>query len=90
MTAIYGYLIGMPYTLQLVYVVFFLLCFCSEFDCYFITTRYIEKIFPQFMRIDKLKKDHQLSHELKMIIDMYRILLKKTDKDELDRLTKLL
>jgi hypothetical protein len=25
-----------------------------------------------------------------MIIDMYRILLKKTDKDELDRLTKLL
>jgi hypothetical protein len=42
------------------------------------------------MRIDKLKKDHQLSHELKMIIDMYRILLKKTDKDELDRLTKLL
>jgi len=88
MTAIYGYLAELPYTNELVYVVLFLLCFCSEFDCYFIVTRYIEKIFPQFQRIDKLKKDNLLAHELKMLLDMYKILLKKSDKEELDRVAK--
>jgi hypothetical protein len=88
--AIYAYLKGMPYTYELVYIVFYLLCFCNEFDCYFIVTRYIEKIFPQYFKIDKNKKDNLLTHELKMIIDMYKILLKKSDKEELDRVVRYL
>lgn len=62
MIAIFAYLKSMPYTYELVYIVYFLLCFCDEVDCYFIVTRYIEKIFPQFCKLDKLKKDNLLTH----------------------------
>lgn len=84
MIGIYAYLKDVPYTSELVYLVFFLLCFCNEYDCYFIITRYIEKIFPQYFKMGNSKKDNLLTHELRVIIDMYKVLLKKkSDKEEL-------
>lgn len=77
---IYAYLKEMPYNYELVYLVVFLLGFCNEVYCYFIVTRFIERVFPQYLKIEKVKKDNLLSHELKMVIDMYKVLLKKTEK----------
>jgi hypothetical protein len=62
----------------------FVSCFCNEFHCYFIVTRFIEKVYPQYLRMEHLKKDNLLSHELKIIIDMYKLLIRKIEKEELD------
>ena len=68
----------------------FLLCFCNEMNCYFIVTRFIEKVFPQYLKIEKVQKDNILNHELKMIIDMYKVLVKKIEKEEIDKIVKYL
>lgn len=49
--ALYAYLKKMPYTYELVYMVVFVLCFCSETHTFFILSRLIDKIYPQYMRL---------------------------------------
>jgi hypothetical protein len=53
-------------------------------------TRLIEKIYPQYLRIEKLKKDNLLAHEMKILIDMYKLLVGKVQKEELDILAQYL
>lgn len=41
MLALFAYLKEMPYAPELIYFVVYLLCFCSQFQCYFIISRFI-------------------------------------------------
>jgi len=62
MIALFAYLKAMPFIAELIYFVVYLLCFCSEFQCYFIISRFIEKVYPQYLRIEQMKRDNLLSH----------------------------
>jgi hypothetical protein len=68
MLAVYGYLKNIPYVPELIYLVIFVLCFSSEHNAYFLVSRLIEKVYPQYFRVRKMKKDNLLANELKVIL----------------------
>lgn len=70
--AVYAYLKELPYIAELAYLVAFLLCFANEHHCYFIVTRLIGKVYPQYLKIYKMSRDNiLLSNELKVLVEMY-------------------
>ena len=83
MVAVYARVRNLPYVPELVYLVVFFLSFASEAHSYFIITRLIEKVYPQYVRVKKMKKDNLLSSSLKTILEMYRICIDRVDRNEL-------
>lgn len=68
MVGIYGKIKALPYIPELIYLVAFFLCFANEAHTYFIVTRMIEKIYPQYVRVKKMQKDNLLASTLKTIL----------------------
>ena len=83
MTGVYARLPSLPYVPELVYLCVFFLSFANEAHSYFIMSRLIEKIYPQYVRVKKMKKDNLLSSSLKTILEMYRICVDRVDRNEL-------
>jgi len=81
MLAVYGYSKNLPYIPELIYLVVFILCFSSEYSAYYLVSRLIEKVYPQYVRVRKMKKDNLLANELKVILELYKILAPKADED---------
>ena len=68
MVAVYARVKTLPYVVELIYVAIFFLCFANEAHTYFIISRLIEKVYPQYIRVKKMKKDNLLQSSLKTIL----------------------
>lgn len=90
MTGVYARVGSLPYVPELIYVAAFFLCFASEAHSYFIITRMVEKVYPQYVRVKKLKKDNLLSSSLKTILEMYRLCVDRVDRNELEIIAQYL
>jgi hypothetical protein len=81
MLSIFARVKTLPYIPELIYLTVFFLCFANEAHTYFIITRMIEKIYPQYVRVNKMQKDNLLASTLKTILEMYRICVGKVDRN---------
>lgn len=59
--AILGRLPGLPYFPELAYVIIFFLSFASECHAYLIVSAFIEKVFPLYQSVKKLRRDNLLN-----------------------------
>lgn len=90
MLAIFARVKTLPYIPQLVYLTVFFLCFANEAHTYFIITRIIEKIHPQYIRANKMKRDNLLSSSLKSVLEMYKVCVERVDRNELETVAQYL
>ena len=83
MISMFGRVKSLPYVPELIYLATFFLTFANEAHAYFIITRLIEKIYPQYVRVKRMKKDNLLSSSLRTILEMYRVCVDRVDRSEL-------
>ena len=81
--AVLGRLPGLLFFPEFVYVVVFFLSFSSEAHAFLIITKLVEKVFPLYQNIKKLKRENLLNRELRIIVKMTEVLAATTNKDDI-------
>lgn len=81
--AVLGRLPDLGFFPEFVYLVVFFLSFSSESQAFLIITNFIEKVFPLYQNVKKLKKENLLSREMRIIVRMIEVLAETTNKDDI-------
>lgn len=81
--AVLGRLPSLVFFPEFIYVVVFFLSFSNEAHAFLIITNLIEKVFPLYQNIKKLKRENLLSRELRVIVKMTEVLAETTNKDDI-------